>query len=105
MQKKFFRVKCDLCGKELEYVDVEIKNQILWKVPAEENEHEYDYIKAWERMSIPVVFSNNQDDGVNCSPYFSYNTLDICPECYERLLSEYPIKGIGMQGNNSYEFK
>lgn len=60
---------------------------------------------SWKTLSVPVKFTTNQIDGADCKPYFSPEYLDLCHNCYTKLLKEWPLTAIGAQGNNKYKYK
>jgi len=101
MKTDFSYIKCDLCGKSLEYKEAkQYDNTIKWYDRKTDKE-----IKPWNHMSMPVVFLTEQNEGTSCKPYFDTARFDICPECYKKLLETYPITAKGAMGYNTYEWR
>lgn len=67
-------VKCDICGKE-------------------------ENVRA---VKYPVLFTTEQTEGRCCTPYLSYQELDLCDECIDKVVK---VKGWGAQGYNHYSLK
>lgn len=89
---------CDLCGKQIRVnIYKDYKNDITWR-DIDTN----DEIKPWINKEFNAKFVTNQNDGFWSSPYFDVVELDICPECYKKLLENWPIVTKGTQGHNEY---
>lgn len=56
------------------------------------------------RQNIPVVFMAKQLFGGYTKPYLSNVTIDICQECLQRLITAFPLRATGVQGNDRYYF-
>lgn len=54
---------------------------------------------------VQVAFNSDQDEGRYCKPYLDIVTLDLCTECYGKILVNHPIQAWGAQGHNTYEMK
>lgn len=54
------------------------------------------------QIKYPVIFYTEQTEGRSCEPYISYETLDLCTDCQNRVLK---IKAVGAQGYNEYKVK
>lgn len=79
------KLTCDLCKCEVFSTDAN-----------------YD---KWVELTTPVRFDCSQNDGYPTLPYLSVQTLDMCPECQERLVDEWPILGHGAMGYFLYKIK
>ena len=55
--------------------------------------------------NYPVVFTTEQTEGRNCSPYLAYKDIDLCKKCYNEVLYGNGIFGEGAMGHNEYYFK
>jgi hypothetical protein len=51
-----------------------------------------------------VIFHTDQTEGRSVKPYLSIETIDMCFECYDKVIKGNPIHGHGAQGNNVYSF-
>jgi hypothetical protein len=54
---------------------------------------------------IQVVFTTEQNEGRSVKPYLSGQSMHICTECENKLITRYPLIGCGAQGYNEYNFK
>lgn len=94
---------CDLCQKKIHVViSKDYRDKTMWKEVVDNKMHE---IEPWKRMTLPVVFTTEQNEGTACAPYFDNETVDICPECFDKLLKQWPITATGAQGYNTYRMK
>ena len=100
MKAAYRMIKCDLCGKTIEYRETIFEKNIKWFDRFTDEE-----IKPWKPQTLTVVFKTDQNDGSGCKPYLSNENLDVCPECLEKLLDLYPIFGYGAQGYNTFKFR
>lgn len=100
MIENFKRIECDLCGASLEYKEREHSRDVHWYDRETGKE-----IPKWKHQQISVVFLTEQNEGTPTKPYFDTNTLDMCPNCYEKLLKSYPIVATGAQGYNKYDWR
>ena len=101
MIESFKKIKCDLCGTSLEYKErKQYNNEFKWYDRETDKE-----IPVWKRPKLSVVFLTEQNEGTPTKPYFDIETLDLCPECYEKLITEYPIIARGAQGYNTYTWR
>lgn len=53
--------------------------------------------------TIQVIFQTEQTEGRNCKPYLSNVNLDICPECFKKILNGKAVLAWGAQGYNEYK--
>ena len=105
MKKNLNQLTCDLCHKSIIYAEQKrYSNQMGDQViKVDENGNE---IMGWRNMSIPVVFTTEQNEGYPVKDhYFDKVTLDFCPECYQKFLKNYPILAAGGQGYNKYSWR
>lgn len=101
MIEAFKKINCDLCGKAIEYRErPRYQGEPEW-VDRESGET----LPVWKSLTLPVVFLTEQNEGRSSKPYFDNAKIDVCPECYKRLLEEYPITGYGAQGYNTYKWR
>ena len=71
--------KCDICKKEVEE------------------------LKMHTNHKLPVIFTTNQIDGRTRKPYLDYKKIDICFECYNKMIKGRKfITARGAQGYNEY---
>lgn len=99
MTNTFKRTKCDICGKIIEYKDIsDPPFSKKWLIPETDKT-----INPWPTETLTVKFLTEQNEGTVCKPYFDTVTIEMCPECYEKLLSTWPISAYGAQGYNNYE--
>ena len=57
------------------------------------------------RRKIQVIFTTEQTEGYSCEPHLCDETLDICKDCFEKVLHGNYIFGSGGMGYNKYAFK
>lgn len=98
----YTKMICDLCQKKVDIHIYTAFSQVHWEEVDGDSHHE---ITPWKHIDLSVLFKTEQNEGTPCEPYFNINTLDICPECYDRLLNQWPIVAFGAQGYNTYESK
>ena len=72
---------CDICGNEISVSD---------KNSANPQNH---------KVTVPIIFHTNQEDGRPVEPYVSFESIDICNECLMRLTN---LHAGGCQGYNEY---
>ena len=101
MRENFKSIKCDLCGKTLEYKEREQYH----KDPLWIDRHTDKEVPQWKTVTMPVVFLTEQNEGTPCKPHFSNETFDMCPDCYQKFIDTYPITAWGAQGFNRYEWR
>lgn len=53
-------------------------------------------------VKYPVIFHTEQTEGKPCSPYISYDKIDLCDDCADRVLL---LDGWGGQGCNKYKIR
>lgn len=53
-------------------------------------------------VKYPVMFHTEQTEGKSCSPYISYNKIDMCDSCADLILR---LDGWGAQGYNDYKIR
>lgn len=97
----YTKMVCDLCQKKINVHIYTSFSKVYWEEVDGDSCRE---ITPWKQVNLSVLFKTEQNEGTSCEPYFSTETLDICPECYSRLLKQWPIIAFGAQGNNNYEF-
>ena len=51
------------------------------------------------KVTVPVIFHTNQEDGRPVEPYISFESIDICNECLMKLTN---LHADGCQGCNEY---
>lgn len=57
-----------------------------------------------EQVKMQVKFHTDQTEGRNVKPYLSFETLDMCEECYNSVIkSGSYINAWGAMGHNTYE--
>ena len=72
--------KCDVCKKEVE----ELKMHTNYK--------------------LPVIFTTDQTEGRSRKPYLDYKKVDICFECYNKMIKERKfVTACGAQGYFEYK--
>jgi len=71
-------LQCDICGDE--------KNAIK------------------EKQSISVIFTTEQNEGRAITPYLDVHLLDLCVDCYDRVIKGKAIFGSGAMGYNKFYF-
>lgn len=97
MTHNFIRTTCDICGKSIEY---HINSDNEWIEYKTKNK-----VKPWPNFTCVVKFLTEQTEGTNCNPYFDTVQLEVCPECYNRMLNSWPITAYGAQGFNTYKLE
>ena len=102
MKKIYNEVRCDICKKTQRYIE---KKKVLTgseKIWVDENGEE---IKGWQCINnLPVKFLTEQNEGTSTKPYIDYILADICPDCWQKFIDNYPIVAYGAQGYNTIEF-
>ena len=78
MTKTF--IICDICGNEIS----------AYKNCVTPQDH---------KVTVPVIFHTNQEDGRPVEPYISFESIDICNECLMKLTN---LHADGCQGYNKY---
>lgn len=58
-----------------------------------------------KKISLHVIFHTEQTEGRGIDPYLSPEQLDLCDECYSRVLNGVAIHGSGAMGYNEYYFE
>lgn len=101
MKENFKIIKCDLCGKTLEYKEREQYH----KDPLWIDRHTDKEVPQWKTVTMPVIFLTEQTEGTPCKPHFSNETFDMCPDCYQKFIDTYPITAWGAQGFNRYKWR
>ena len=76
MRKRIEIITCDVCGRTIE-------------------------TKA-QRLSVPVIFHTEQNEGRWSEPYISMEELDLCENCVMKVTN---IHATGAQGDNQYKFQ
>jgi len=61
--------------------------------------------KDARNTKLQVIFTTNGLEGKPCSPYIEHHHIDICKECFSKILSGAVIFAYGAQGHNTYEIK
>lgn len=57
------------------------------------------------KKNVPVIFLTDDTEGKSCEPYLVFEKLDICDECYTKMLKYSSIlNATGAQGHNDYFF-
>lgn len=101
MKNTYKMIKCDICGKTIEYREMKTyDNTSKWF-----DRYTDEEIKPWKPQNITVVFTTDQNDGSGCKPYLSNENIDLCPDCIEKLVNSYPVIGYGAQGYNTFKFR
>jgi len=54
---------------------------------------------------LQVIFETEQTEGRSCKPYLSNELVDLCDECFSKVLKGQYIFAYGAQGYNKYYFK
>ena len=85
MRKKIEIVECDICENRSD--SGEVAQLII------------------EPISLQLIFTSEQTEGRNITPYLTTENLDVCTYCKERILSGNYVYGCGAQGHNSYGFR
>jgi hypothetical protein len=57
------------------------------------------------KQATSVVFTTEQTEGRYCTPYLVIMPLDLCGECFERIVCTTPLTAQGGQGHNIYEWR
>lgn len=56
-----------------------------------------------ESIKVTVIFDTEQTEGRRVEPYLALETLDICPECKQKMIDSGKfIQASGAQGYNTY---
>ena len=55
--------------------------------------------------AFQVIFTTEQTEGRRVRPHLSYEIIDICNECMDRILKGEAVYGAGAQGHNNYFFE
>jgi hypothetical protein len=58
--------------------------------------------KSFIEEKLPIIFHTEQNEGRSCEPYLEFLKLDVCANCYQKILKGYAIHAEGAQGYNSY---
>lgn len=58
-----------------------------------------------DRQNFQVIFTTDQTEGRSREPYLSMERVDLCDECYAKVLDGNGLFGSGAQGHNQYWFK
>lgn len=58
-----------------------------------------------ERDKIPVVFLTEQTEGRYTTPHITFETMDICDTCKQKLIADMPLVAEGAQGYNRYSWR
>lgn len=77
-------IKCDICSAELELKQGAIDNI---------------------KKDVQVVFTTEQTEGKNTTPYLRIVTIDLCDGCYSKILDGNMPFAAGAMGYNNYWFK
>jgi hypothetical protein len=56
-------------------------------------------------QEIQVIFTTEQEEGRTSPAYLSMTKLDLCCDCFMKVLNGNYIYAQGAMGHNSYEFK
>ena len=56
-------------------------------------------------VSLQVIFDTEQTEGRGCPPYLSMVDVDICKDCYQKILGGNAVFASGAQGYNDYYFR
>ena len=54
---------------------------------------------------LQIIFTTDQTEGRSTEPYLTHETLDVCADCYERILQGDSVFGSGAMGHNTYRFR
>jgi hypothetical protein len=57
------------------------------------------------QQRVPVVFTTEQTEGRPCNPHLTFETLDLCEGCLQRIVERSPLTAYGAQGCNTYEWR
>jgi hypothetical protein len=69
-------IQCDICGDD--------KNSIK------------------QKQSVSVIFTTEQNEGRATTPYLDIHLLDLCADCYGKVLEGKAIFATGAMGYNKY---
>lgn len=62
-------------------------------------------VKGIKPMRLQIVFTTEQTEGRSTTPYLTSENLDVCPSCYDDIITYSPVYGSGAQGYNKFELK
>lgn len=80
MRKTIEKIYCDICHCENTHNDI-------------------------NSQKLSVIFVTEQTEGYSCNPYLSIEKLDICPNCFNKILDGNMVFAKGAQECNKYYFK
>ena len=66
--------------------------------------NEIPNVKNYTKKQLDIIFTTEQTEGRPTKPYLTRENLDLCDNCYEKVLRENYIYGSGAQGYNEYKF-
>ena len=58
--------------------------------------------KDVKKEKIPIAFTTEQTEGRSITPYLTFEQMDICTDCLQRIVLDLPLTGHGAMGNNEY---
>ena len=58
-----------------------------------------------EEKKIQVIFHTEQTEGRGVKPYLSDQKIEICDDCYGKILKGNYLHGTGAMGYNKYGFR
>lgn len=77
---KIHIIKCDICGEE-------VKSD------------------GHQNCRMPVVFLTEQTQGTPVQPYLDSVVVDICGNCFDKYMKNFPFTATGAMGNNTYKMQ
>lgn len=57
-----------------------------------------------KNQDIQVIFTTEQEEGKTCPAYLSMQKLDLCSDCFMKVLLGHYIYAEGAMGHFSYKF-